>query len=190
MGKEKYVPTSGLTAREDKKVCDLLAKWDGGNLSASLFTELARMIPQPIVEVVIFRNNNKIIETLLIPRPEDDIVWPGMWHNPGTAIRRSDYDNKDISPLKSAFKRIQASEINNVFKFDPVFVDRIYTKSIRGPAISEIFYTELLKNSKKGLYCWHPVEELKHNPNFIQQQLEHIMPAFEKYKMDVKINNY
>src|SRR3989344_8093896 len=99
--------TDGLTLEEDQKLAQLLSKWKGGRISTPVFTELAKMTPQAIVEVVLFRFNNGELETLLIPRPDDDIVWSGMIHTPGTALRVSDFLREDLNHPNVAFERLQ-----------------------------------------------------------------------------------
>lgn len=175
--------SEGLTPKEDKELAGLLSKLNGESLSTSVFTELARIIPQPVVEVVIFRKKNDKIETLLIPRSIDDIIWPGMFHTPGTALRRSDFEREDNNILNGPFDRIQNGEVNNCFSFTPIFVDRLYRKCDRGPEVAEIYFTELPEGSDKENYTWYPVDQLAQNPKFIQHQLEHVIIAAEQFKL-------
>lgn len=180
---QEQLPTDGLTLKEDQKLSELLSKWKGGRLSTPVFTEIARIQPQPIVEVVVLRENNGIVETLLIPRPKDDIVWPEMLHSPGCAIRSSDFERKDNNPLNGAFERLQNKEINSQFKYQPIFVDRLYRKVDRGNEVAEIFFTELPESSNQENYNWYPVDKLDQNPKMIQHQIEHIKLATEQYKI-------
>lgn len=183
-------PTDGLTPEEDNALVTLLSKWNGGKISTPVFTELARMIPQPIVEVVICRRNGGTIETLLIPRPEDDIVWRGMIHSPGTALRRADFKRADKQPLNGAFDRIQNNEIKNRFTFLPIFVARLHGDDVnRGPTVSEIYYTEIPPGSDQKHYTWYPVNQLAQNPRFIQSQLRHVELAAEQYSKRVNLDS-
>ena len=50
LGPQSEQPTDGLTPEEDLKLAILLLKWAGGRISTPVFTQLARMIPQPLVE--------------------------------------------------------------------------------------------------------------------------------------------
>src|SRR3989344_9021208 len=140
-------PTEGLTPEEDKRLADLLSKWNGGRISTTVFTELARMIPQPIVEVVVLRNNGGTIETLLIPRPADDLVWPGMYHTPGAALRTSDFHRDDQNPLSGPFERIQRGELGSNFAYTPIFAGRLHRLADRGPEVAEIYVAELPETS-------------------------------------------
>jgi len=176
--RSEFIATDGLTVEEDHQLVSLLSKWTGGRISTPVFTELARIIPQPIVEVVLFRKNDGVIETLLIPRPKDDIVWPGMVHTPGTAIRASDYQRDDKNPLSGAFDRIQHGELHGEFEGDPIFAGRLYRDGDRGPEVVDVYIAELAENFEllEGQE-WCPVDKLPENPKFIQGQLGHVLFA-------------
>lgn len=178
----KYPPTEGLTPEEDQELTKLLAKWTGGRISTPVFTELAKMIPQPIVEVVIFRLNRGILETLLIPRPQDDIVWLGMYHTPGAALRASDFHRDDHNPLNGPFERIQHGELNSEFAYSPIFAGRLHRLGDRGPEVAEVYFTELPEGlDAQPNHVWYPPEQLAENPKFIQHQLAHVMMAAVYY---------
>lgn len=173
--------SDGLTPQEDQDLARLLSKWTGGPISTPVFTQLARITPQAIVEVVLLRVSNTTLETLLIPRPEDDIVWPGMFHTPGTALRTSDYYRADLAPLNGAFERIQR-EINNEFSGPPTFAGRLHRLSERGPEVKEVYFAQLPEDSdSKPGYIWYPIEDLATNPDFIQGQLEQVIMATTLY---------
>lgn len=176
-------PTEGLTIKEDRELTRILKKWEGGRISTEVFTELARMIPQPIVEVVILRDANGTVETLLIPRPHDDIVWPGKYHAPGAALRTADFFRKDGNPVNGPFERIQSGELNSPFRDTPTYVDRFHRIGDRGPEVAEVYMAELPKGTViPSDHKWVAVDVLKDNPNFIQHQIPHIMRAAEKFR--------
>lgn len=175
--------TDGLSIEEDQRLTELLKKWKGGRISTPVFTELARMTPQPIVEVVLLRQNNDQLETLLIPRPKDDIVWPGMFHTPGATLRSSDFKREDQNPVNGAFERIQKDELNRNFLETPVFAGRLHRSGNRGPEVVEVYIAELPKESVvEPDHIWHPVDQLASNPRFIQAQLGHVMVAADLYR--------
>ncbi|MBI2327624.1 hypothetical protein HYU92_04890 [Candidatus Curtissbacteria bacterium] len=177
-----YLPTEGLTPQEDQDLVALLSKWTGGRISTPVFTELAGMIPQPIVEVVLFRKNGDTLETLLIPRPEDDIVWPGMYHTPGSALRAADYHREDHVPLNGAFERIQRDEFKAEFAHTPTFAGRLHRLGDRGPEVAEVYVAELPEGlATQPNHVWYAVEQLEQNPKFIQGQLGHVMIAAEHF---------
>lgn len=178
----QFIPTDGLTPAEDEQLAKLLSKWGGGRLSTPVFTQVARIIPQPIIEVVFFRGTGGNIETLLIPRPLDDIVWPGMVHTPGTALRRSDFDRADRNPLNGAFERILWEVKQNEFAYPPTFVARLHRLVERGPEVAEIYVSGLLEEATlQPDKFWYPVNGLASNPNFTQAQLGHVVLAANFY---------
>lgn len=186
----EYPPTEGLTLSEDRELTALLSKWTGGRISTPVFTELARMIPQPIVEVVVFRVNDGTLETLLILRPEDDIVWPGMYHTPGAAVRAADFHREDNNPLNGPFERIQRGELRSEFREPPIFVGRLHRLGDRGPEVAEIYFTELPESVVSHPdHVWYPVEALAENPKFIQGQLGHVLIAAEHYNRSFSAEN-
>jgi len=178
----EYLPTEGFTPKEDQQLVDILKKLKGERISTPVYTELARILPQTTVEITIFRIKNNIIETLLISRPKDDIVWPNMLHTPGSAIRASDFDRPDQNPLNGAFARIQQEISNNEFLFIPRPVGHLYRKVKRGAEVADIYFTEIPDNSDKDSYVWYPVDKLSQNPRFIQHQLEHVLLAATQYQ--------
>ena len=174
--------TDGLTLAEDRELARLLSKWNGGGISTPVFTEVAKMSPQPIIEVVLFRINDGELETLLIPRPDDDIIWQGMVHTPGTALRVSDFLREDQNPLNGAFGRIQGGELNSEFAYTPIFAGRLHRFGERGAEVAEIYVAELIEGSVlQPSHVWHPVDKLSGNPKFIQGQLGHVILAAERY---------
>lgn len=100
-------PTDGLTREQDEQLVDLLSRWKGGRISNLAFPLVARLTPQACVETVILRSKDNSLETLLIERPTSDTVWPGMLHNPGQALRLSDFNRKDGDPVNGPFERIK-----------------------------------------------------------------------------------
>lgn len=176
--KLNYNPTEGLTLEQDRQLVELLKLWSGGSISTPVFTELARIIPQPIVEVVVLREREGRLETLLIPRPEGDIVWPGMYHTPGAALRKADFERSDNDPLNGPFERIQRGELGSQFKERPTFAGKIFRMAVRGPEVAEIYIAELPDDvSTPDSHIWYPVEDLPNNPKFIQHQLGHVRIA-------------
>lgn len=186
----EIVTTDGLTPREDSQLARLLSKWRGGRISTPVFTQLARITPIAIVEVVILRDSNEALETLLIPRPKDDPIWHGMYHTPGTTLRASDYKRADQNPLKGAFERIER-EVNNELS-PPTYAGLLLRLSERGPDVSQIFIAQLLGGATlQPEHLWYPVAQLAGYSNFIQAQLGHVMLATDAYrKMGDNLRTY
>lgn len=178
----------GFTPEDEKNVIEALSRWQGGGLSDELFTALARITPQAVVEVCVMREREGVIETLLLPRPENDPVWPGMVHSPGSVFRNADFQSDDHSALNVVFERIRGREIKAEFSAVPEYVGTIYCVGDRGAEVSQVFLTELAADSPLSSEAtWCPVDRLSENPNFIMHQLPHHKMAAEYYRL--KLNS-
>jgi len=176
-----YKPSEGLTLEEDRQLTFLLHKCSGG-FSDPVYTEMAGKLPQPIIELVVLRTNNGVLETLLIPRPKNDIVWRDMFHTPGTALRNRDYEIEGKNPLEVAFKRLQHNEVKSEFAYVPKYVGKVHRTCDRGKEAADVFFTELAENSNNESHIWYPVDQLAENPKFIPHQLGHVLMAAEHYQ--------
>lgn len=175
--------SKGISADEEHTLITILNRLQDGNLSIGLFTALAKIFPIPTVETVILRTDNERIEILLIPRPENDIVWKGKLHSPGGVLRREDFEREDADALRGVFERIEKNEIFIKFERRPEFVGTILQKSQRGPEISQITLAQIPNNAvlAKGA-GWYDIETLHTLPNFIQSQQKAIGIAVEAFK--------
>ena len=177
--------TGGFDSGDDEKVIEILKKWNGGRISTPLFRVLAGMLVIPVLETVILRRHEGEIQVLLIPRPADDIVWKGMIHSPGGALRRMDYERLDENPNNGVFERIQKGEIKTDFIKPPIFSGIIVPgrMSNRGPEIAQVF---LCKIDEKAILPpeagWYNVKDLPKMSNFIQHQLLAINMAVDVFK--------
>lgn len=175
--------TDGFEPGDDKKVVEILKKWQGGVISDALFTQLAWMLPQPTIETVILRENNAQIEVLLTRRPEDDPVWPGARHSPGQVLRHMDYKRPDNTPLNGPFERVQEHEIKTKFLHDPEFVGVAQYMTKRGPEAVHVFLAAIdPKATLPEGAIWHPVDQLEKLDNFMQHQIIPISLAAKHFK--------
>lgn len=178
--------TSGFAPGDDQTVVEILGKWDGGPLSPQLFTVLAGMIPQPIVEVVVLRmfEPDMTVQTLLIPRPVGDPIWPGKLHNPGAAFRKGDFLRQDGTPLNGPFDRIQHGELGQMFEFRPQFAGKIHRMTLRGAEVVEVYVAVISSDAPlKTGHEWVDVDALPNRADFIQHQLEHVQIAANHYRV-------
>lgn len=162
-----------------KLLSEWLDQWDGGAIPSELFTLIAGMTPQPIMEVVSFRYVGDVLETLLIPRPDGDIVWAGMLHNAGTAFRNKDIDNDPIAIATARVKR----ELGNIEILKLTFVKHMFTKSERGKGLVLLYIAEIDPSTELDGAEWVPVSKLKNHPRFIQSQLSHVLAAARSYSI-------
>jgi hypothetical protein len=174
--------TDGFDIGDDEKIIEILKKWKGGKLSTSLFTTLSAMLPTPCLETVILRRSDNEVQVLLIPRPENDIIWKGMLHSPGGAVRHSDYLRSDGKPFNGVFERIESGEIKNKFVGEPKLVTSYPMMTKRGPEMVTLF---LMKIDDKATLPeganWYNVEKLNEIPNFIKHQLKAVQEAVKEF---------
>ncbi len=187
-GQPERIPSDGLTLEQDIALEGLLKLWEGGRLSAEVFTEIARLIPQPIIEVVVLRNNCGIIETLLLPRPKDEKVkqWEDKYHTPGSALRNSDVKKETNNDLSGPFERVERGELGTKFAYPPKFGWFTVRKGDRSVEMVQAYYTELEKGADiKPGHIWYPVDMLAGNELFLQHQLEHVVMTAEAFRESV-----
>lgn len=173
--------TDGFGPGDDTKVVSILKKWRGGPLSNQLFTVLAGMLPQPSVVAVILRRRRNL-EVLLVPRPSDDIVWPGMLNLPGQQFRVADFHREDGNPLNGPWERIQNNELKAKFTDKPEFSGISLHLDDRGPQIVFVYLIRIKPASDFSPSGeWVEVEKLKEMKNFIQSELKSIAVALDFY---------
>ncbi len=174
--------TDGFDPGDDEKVITILKKWKGGTISDKLFTTLAWMLPQPTVEMVIIRERNNTLEVLLIPRPPDDLVWPGFLHIPGQVLRRMDYLRDDNTPMNGPFERIQKYEIQTSFSRPPEFVGVTQYMTKRGPEAVHIYLSAIAENASlpQGA-IWIAIDDLPKIKKFISHQIIPIKMATDYF---------
>jgi hypothetical protein len=178
--------TDGLTAADEKQLTEILKKWKGGALSDSLFTSLAQMLPMPCVESIVFRKVKGRTECLLTPRPENDPIWPGFIHSPGSVLRAIDFRRPDGVAVNGPFERVQKNEIMNKFEYPPIFVDIHTHLGARGPEVLLIHFTSISKHAVLPAGClWADVGSLLERPNFIKHQQPAILMAAKKFNEEI-----
>lgn len=174
--------TDGLAMADEKQLMQLLKKWKGGPLSDSLFTALAQMLPMPCVESIVLRNVNGRTECLLTPRPENDPIWPGFIHSPGSVLRAMDFRRPDGVAVNGPFERVQEKEIMNKFEYPPIFVGIHTHLGARGPEVLLIHFTSISKQAiLPAGSLWADIDSLLELQNFIKHQHPGILMAAKKF---------
>jgi hypothetical protein len=174
--------TDGFSPGDDDQVVGILKKWQGGPLSDLLFTTLARMLPQPCVETVVLRRKNNSVQVLLVPRPPEDITWPGMLHSPGQALRAMDFQRPDEKPMYGPFERVQKNEIKADFIGEPEFVGVAQYSTRRGPEAVHVYLAQIAPDTALPENVqWCDVDKLPEMKDFIQHQLTPIRMAVEYF---------
>lgn len=185
--KNKSTISDSLNFEEDSQLVHLLTKCTGKTYSQKVFIELTRLTPQTVIEVVILRMHNNVIETLLIPRPADDIIWSGMSHTPGSPLRNVDFEVSATNPASHAFKRIE-KEVKVPFVKTPILAEMLFRQGDRGNEAVIVYITELSSQCTiPNTSYWVPIDKLDKDKKFIQSQLDHVKLAANFYRKTLRI---
>ena len=141
---------------EIQQTADLLKRFEPGLLPYPVFEQIARLVALPIVEFIPLRKVNGTVEVLLIARPDDDALWPGMLHTPGTVVRATDFGSE--SPMWAPYHRIIHDELHDLELGAPQYVGSLLNKSKRGAEQAQIYWVEVLGEPKEGKF--YPVDDL------------------------------
>ncbi len=172
--------TDGFDRGDDEKVVSILKKWRGGVLSDELFATVSGMSPQLSVIIVVYRKNDKNKEILLLKRPNDDPVWPGMLNLPGKMVRNSDFDKDCATPAESALERVQEDELGFDAKDGVKFSGIAYQNTKRGHIVVLVYVAELPMNFKsKADWVWRNVNDLKNHTDMITTEMDVIKVALK-----------
>jgi hypothetical protein len=174
--------TDGFSPGDDEKVVSILNKWKGGVLSDQLFTVLARISPQTSAITVVFRQIDNKTEVLLLPRPDDDPVWPSMLNLPGKMFRAADFKREDKTPINGPIERIQKAELLVNFDYPPKFVGPVFQDTKRGYVVALIYLAEVPANLKQpDHWFWADIDSLSHLENYLKTEQSAIDLALETY---------
>lgn len=139
--------------KEDKtqQIADLLKVYKPGFLPYPIFEQIARLVALPILEFIPLRKTTAGVEVLLIQRPENDPLWPGMLHTPGTVIRATDI-NKDHNTNWPAAERIVNDELKGTKIGHPHFAGSQLHTSKRGVEQAQIYWVEVEGEPRVGKF--------------------------------------
>ncbi|HEX7632809.1 MAG TPA: hypothetical protein VF401_00620 [Candidatus Saccharimonadales bacterium] len=128
----------------------LLKKFESGFLPYPVFEQIARLVALPILEFIPLRSTDNSVQVLLIARPADDPLWPGMLHTPGTVIRATDIGQPDAN--WPAFQRIQHDELADTEISKPQYVGSLLHQSKRGAEQAQLYWVEVMGEPKVGTF--------------------------------------
>lgn len=155
---------------EISEAAHVLAKLEPGFLPFDIFLQVARLTTLSIIELVPVRYHEGSVEVLLLARPVDDPLWPGMVHNPGTVIRPTDHENTFVS----AFERIFSDELPGLTPIGkPHEFESYLRKSKRGMENSRLFWIEVEGTPLQGQF--YDINDLPNN--LITTQRAYILSA-------------
>jgi hypothetical protein len=163
---------------EVEQVANSLKKLPAGFVPYPIFEEIARIIALPILEIIPLRkDNNGSVEVLLIERGEDDPLWPGTLHTPGTVIRATDVHQigKNNWP---ALQRILNDELNGTAVGPLQYFGSMLHASKRGVEQAQLYWVNVTEEPRTGKF--YPVNNLP--SQLIDSQTDFIRLAAEKFK--------
>jgi len=172
---------SNIQASEIKTAVEILEKLEPGVLPFELFHQIARLYVTPIIEIVPLKKHaSGEITTILLQRDDDDPVWPGMMHTPGTVVRASDTEGTFVD----AFARILEDELRGLeVAQNPQLVSYEFHQVQRGRELALVFFVEYVGQPKYGTEV--SINEL--SDEVIDTQLEFIGKAVDIFKKNIKI---
>ena len=162
-----------LSQPEQDKLVSLLKKLQPGFQPLAVFMELARLNVLSIIEWVPLRKNGDAIEVLLLPRAQNDSLWPGRLHVPGTVIRPAEDQS-----YEHAFTRILNDELLVTEVSMPHFVSNVLHQSKRGTENAQVFWVEVTGQPRIGSF--YDVDDLPNS--VIESQIGFIDQAAKHFK--------
>lgn len=172
-----------MTHSHEQQIATLLKGYKPGFLPYPIFEQIARLVAMPIVEFIPFRQQDGQIEVLLIARPQDDVLWPGLLHTPGTVVRATDIQNES-GQMWTPFKRILHDELLDTEVGSPHFVGSQLHLSKRGAEQAQIYWVEVQGAPLVGSF--YPVTSLP--TTLIDSQISFINQAVSSYQVWLKEN--
>ncbi|MEO7624384.1 MAG: hypothetical protein ABIS48_02320 [Candidatus Saccharimonadales bacterium] len=145
-----------MTEDEIQQTADLLKRFEPGFLPYPVFEQVARIVALPIVEFVPLRRGSDGIEVLLLARPDDDPLWPGLLNTPGTVVRATDFGAQQSE--WPPFYRIIHEELLGTELSTPHYVGSTLNKSKRGVEQSQLYWVEVRGEPRVGKF--YPVTDL------------------------------
>lgn len=163
-----------ITDGEIAEVSRLLGKLQPGFLPFDVFHQVTRLWVSSIVEFVpLRRTQDGRIEVLLLPRADDDPVFPGTLHTPGVVVLATDA----LGSYRDAFERLLRTELPGAKTSEPVYVMNSFHSSGRGTESANIYWVEMQSEPTMGAFY-----DIEHLPgNLIPYQLGFIAQAAQHY---------
>lgn len=171
-----------------KKATELLSKFEPGFLPYPVFVQIARIMALPIVEFIpLQRGDNGQTMVLLIERPADDPLWPGLWHTPGTVIRATD-THRSHEDGWEAFARISHDELKDTKIGKPHYVGSLFHTSKRGAEQAQLYWVEVAGQPNVGEFYEAnslPAHMITSQRDFIKQAIK----SFESEHPHTKVTS-
>ena len=150
-----------------------------GLLPEPVFLAVTRLMVTPVVEVVPLRSRRGETEIFLIRRSQNDPVWGGLLHVPGTVVRSSDMS------LEDALGRVIHDELDDPRCSAPVFVGNCLHLQKRGKELAATYWIEL--DTVPSIGAFFPVTDMPRD--IVETQLDFIHPAIDHFHARMRSAN-
>lgn len=137
-----------------------------GFLPLDIFSEIARLVRLPTVDVILIRTLDNQKQVGLILRDQRDRWWPGMWHLPGTVFRSTD-------TLDQAIERVLTEELKTESSDTPLFHSFFPHHSDRGAELTLIYTIQNAQFATDSQLTWFPLDDLP--PTLVPSEKEVIL---------------
>jgi hypothetical protein len=167
-----------------------LGRLQPGRQPLTLFSELARLVVLPTIEIIPLRQVNGQPEVLMAKRPDNDRYWPSLWHLPGVVVLATD-PATHFRDLSGTTNRIFEKELGGAVApaGEPNILEIRRAKGPeRGDELSPILWIEV---KEVGDVAEHnarfiPLDEAIWNPpqpviDLHISQLERVAPIYQQH---------
>jgi hypothetical protein len=145
-----------LSDEEIEQTAALLARLEPGFLPHPIFMQATRLVVTTTVELIVLQRTKEGVQVFVTRREDDDPVWPGMLHIPGTVLRPTDDATDDLA---APMQRLFAGElvVLDTVQLEPKHMQMRFRKTPRGTELVNIFMAEAEGYSGEN---WHMVQDL------------------------------
>lgn len=161
-----------------QKTAELLKQLPAGFVPYPIFEQIARIAVLPILEIIPLRKTTDgKIEVLLIERDQDDALWPGALHTPGTVIRATDVHKEGEAQNWQALERVLKDELHGTEVGPPQYVGSLLHESKRGVEQAQLYFVEVVGEPQVGSFY----DATALPEKLIESQTQFITLAAEKF---------
>jgi hypothetical protein len=136
-----------------------------------VFTEMARLVATPLIELIPFKIIEGKLHVRMIPRPEGDIVWPGMVHVPGSAFRPGE-------GLEDVFERLFQGELDGANVPEINYAGMRWHRGERGHEMAWVCHYLENEETSSRVGEFYPIDDLPKNA--VESQLPMIYAVADR----------
>ncbi len=142
-----------LSSKEILSCTTVLGRLEPGFLPIEIFSQIARLVRLPTVDVIPVRWERSTLQIGILQRDAKDLWWGSGWHLPGTILQSRD-------TLETAFRRLLEEEILVQHSDPPVFQGFVLHQTKRGAEIVLLHSLEHCVLHHASKIQWVPVDTL------------------------------